>query len=176
MKKWLKRIGIGLLVIVFLFFAVTYLRFSQWRSEVTKNLARDSTVVQTAKGPIEYAQIGQGPPVLMIHGDPGGYDQIYQALNATVPDASRDAGHQNDIAEQANISELPLKSIRCSTLILQGTADVNVPIAHGEFAHVQIAGSQFMRLQGEDHWMVITKHRELGKLIHAFLVEHAGRG
>jgi TAP-like protein len=122
MKKWLNRIGIGLLVIVFLFSVATYLRFSQWRSESTKNLARDSTVVHTAKGPIEYAQIGQGPPVLMI----------------------------------------------------QGTADVNVPIAHGEFAHAQIAGSQFVQLRGEDHWMVITKHKELGKLIHAFLVEHAG--
>jgi pimeloyl-ACP methyl ester carboxylesterase len=71
-------------------------------------------------------------------------------FNSTVPDTGRDAGHQNDIAEQAAISELPLKSIR-PTLILQGTADVNVPIAHGEFAHAQIAGSQFVRLQGEDH-------------------------
>jgi pimeloyl-ACP methyl ester carboxylesterase len=291
--------------------AVTYVRFNQWRNEVTKNLTRDSAVVQTAKGPIEYAEIGQGPAVLMIHGDPGGYDQMYQVLklddaehgdlsyvipsrpgylrtplnvgrtpkeqaeafaalldvlkiekvavvggsgggpsaiefaalypdrclalvleeaitmrrepgkpgfveaalkntlgmdfsvwlikdqfaaalqakdpgdgkissiamsifNSTVPDASRDAGHQNDVAEQANISELPLKSVRCPTLILQGTADVNVPIAHGEFAHAQIAGSQFVQLSGQDHWMVITKHKELGKIIHAFLAEHAG--
>jgi pimeloyl-ACP methyl ester carboxylesterase len=274
------------------------------------NLERDSRIVQTGKGPIEYAEIGHGPPVLMIHGDPGGYDQIYQVLklddaehgdfryvipsrpgylrtplrvgkspkeqaeafaalldvlkidkvaviggsgggpsaiefvalypercaalvleeaitmrrepgkpgfieaaltntlgmdfsvwlikdqfaaglqakdpgdlkitsiamaifNSTVPNTGRDAGHQNDIAEQAAISELPLKSIRCPTLILQGTADVNVPIAHGEFAHALIAGSQFVRLQGEDHWMVITKHKELGVLIHAFLAEHA---
>lgn len=309
-KKWFKRVGLGLVVIALILLAVNCVRFSQWRTEVTKNLERDSTVVQTAKGPIEYAEIGHGPAVLMIHGDPGGYDQIYQVLklddaehgdfryiipsrpgylrtplsagktskeqaeafaalldvlkigkvavvggsgggpsaiefaalyperctalvleeaitmmrepgkpglveaalkntlgmdfsvwlikdrfsaalqakdpadpkitsiamaifNATVPDASRDAGHQNDIAEQATISELPLKSIRCPTLILQGTADVNVPIAHGEFAHAQIAGSQFVRLPGQDHWMVITKHKELGKLIHAFLVEHA---
>jgi hypothetical protein len=41
------------------------------------------------------------------------------------------------------------------------------------FAHAQIAGSQFVQLPGEDHWMVITKHKELGVLIHAFLVEHA---
>jgi pimeloyl-ACP methyl ester carboxylesterase len=311
MKKWLKRIGLGLGVIVLLLSAVTYARFTHWRNEVTKNLARDSTVVQTAKGPIEYAEIGQRPAVLMVHGDPGGYDQIFELLklddaehgdfryiipsrpgylrtplsvgkspkeqaeafaalldvlkiekiavvggsgggpsaiefaalypdrcsalvleeaitmrrepgkpgfveaalkntlgmdfsvwliedqfaaglqakdpedpkitsiamtifNATVPDASRDAGHQNDISEQANISELPLKSIRSSALILQGTADANVPIAHGEFAHAQIAGSQFVQLAGQDHWMVITKHKELGQLIHAFLVEHAG--
>jgi pimeloyl-ACP methyl ester carboxylesterase len=311
MKKWLKRVGLGFLAIVLILSAVTYVHFLQWRTEVTKNLERDSTVVQTAKGPIEYAEIGQGPAVLMIHGDPGGYDQIFQVLklddaehgdfqyiipsrpghlrtplsvekspkeqaeafaalldvlkidkvavvggsgggpsaiefaavypercaalvleeaitmrrepgkpgfveaalkntlgmdfsvwlikdpfaaglqakdpkdpkitsiamaifNSTVPDASRDMGHQNDIAEQANISELSLKSIRCPTLILQGTADVNVPIAHGEFAHAQIAGSQFVQLPGEDHFMVITKHQELGELIHAFLVEHAG--
>jgi pimeloyl-ACP methyl ester carboxylesterase len=311
MKKWLKRAGVGLAVIVLLFSVFTYMRFSQWRNEITKNLTRDSTVVQTAKGPIEYAEVGQGPPVLMVHGDPGGYDQIFEVLklddaehgdfryiipsrpgylrtplsvgkspkeqaeafaalldvlkidkvavvggsgggpsaiefaalypdrcsalvleeaitmrrapgkpgvveaalkntlgtdfsvwlikdqfaaglqaqnpadpkltsiamaifDATIPDASRDAGHQNDIAEQANISALPLEDIRCPTLILQGTADVNVPIAHGEFAHAHIAGSQFVRLAEQDHWMVITRHRELGKLIHAFLVEHAG--
>jgi hypothetical protein len=247
MKKWLERIGLGLIVIVLLLSAVTYARFAHWRNEVTKNLARDSKVVQTAKGPIEYAEIGQGPAVLMVHGDPGGYDQIFELLklddaepdrcsalvleeaitmrrepgkpgfveaalkntlgadfsvwliedqfaaglqakdpedpkitsiamaifNATVPDASRDAGHQNDISEQANISELPLKSIRSSALILQGTADANVPIAHGEFAHAQIAGPQFVQLAGQDHWMVITKHKELGQLIHAFLAQHA---
>jgi pimeloyl-ACP methyl ester carboxylesterase len=311
MKKWLKRIGVGLIAIILLFSVVTYVRFSQWRAEVTKNLERDSVVVQIERGPIEYAEMGRGPAVLMIHGDPGGYDQIYQVLklddaehgdfryiipsrpgylrtplsigkspkeqaeafaalldvlkigkvsvvggsgggpsaiefaalypercaalileeaitmrrepgkrgfleaafantlgmdfsvwlikdpfaanlqakdpadpkitsiamaifNSTVPDASRDAGHQNDIAEQAAISELPVKNIRCPTLILQGTADVNVPIAHGDFAHAQIAGSQFVQLPGEDHWMVITKHKELGELIHAFLVKHAG--
>ena len=309
MKKWLEWLGIGLVAIVLLFSAVTYVRFSQWRNAVTKNLQQDSVVVQTAKGPVEYAEIGHGPVVLMVHGDPGGYDQIYQVLkiddaehgdfryvipsrpgylrtplivgktpkeqaealaalldelkidkvavvggsgggpsaiefaalypdrctalvleeaitmqrkpteagfveaaltktlgldfsvwlikdpftaglqakdpsdhkissiataifNSTVPAASRAAGHENDIAQWAAISELPLTRVHCPTLILQGTADVNVPIAHGEFAHDRIAGSQFVQLPGEDHWMVITKHRQLGELIHTFLVEH----
>lgn len=313
MKKWLKRIGLGLGVIILLFSAVTYVRFSQWRSEVTRNLERDSTVVQTAKGPIEYAEIGHGPAVLMVHGDPGGYDQIYQVLkiddvehgdfryiipsrpgylrtplsvgktpkeqaaafaalldalkiakvaviggsgggasaiefaalyperctalvleeaitmqlqptepgfieaaltktlgldfsvwlikdsftmglqakepadlkitsiataifNSTVPAASRAAGHQNDIVQWAAIADLPLKGVHCPTLVLQGTADVNVPISHGEFAHAQIAGSEFVKLPDEAHWMVITKHMQLGELIHRFLVEHASAG
>ncbi|MGH7830700.1 MAG: alpha/beta fold hydrolase [Candidatus Binatia bacterium] len=34
-----------------------------------------SQVVQTAKGPVEYAISGHGPAVLVIHGCPGGYDQ-----------------------------------------------------------------------------------------------------
>jgi 2-hydroxy-6-oxonona-2,4-dienedioate hydrolase len=80
MKKWLKRIGIGALIVVLVVCTITYVRFTQWRNEVTKNLARDSVVVQTAKGPIEYAELGHGPAVLMIHGTPGGYDQTYQIL------------------------------------------------------------------------------------------------
>src|ERR1700685_3518703 len=80
MKKWLKRIGIGLTIVVLIACAITYVRFTQWRNEVTKNLLRDSVVVQTSKGPIEYAEIGHGPPVLLTHGDPGGYDQVYQMV------------------------------------------------------------------------------------------------
>src|SRR5277367_656622 len=80
MKKWLKRIGIGLSVVIIVVCAITYVRFTHWRNEVTKNLQRDSTVVQTAKGPIEYAEIGHGPSVLLTHGDPGGYDQVYQVV------------------------------------------------------------------------------------------------
>lgn len=310
MKKWLKRIGIGLAIILLIVCATTYVHFTHWRNEITKNLERDSTVVQTAKGPIEYAELGRGPAVLMIHGTPGGYDQIYQGLkldhaeqgdfryiipsrpgylrtplsvgrtpseqaeafaalldilkidkvavlggsgggpsaiefaarypdrcvalvleeavsmqwnagkpgfleaainntvghdfgvwlikdqfasgfqatnpgdsgitavalavfNSTVPYANREAGVQNDVAQYAQISALPLASIRCPTLIVHGTADVTVPIAHSELAHAQIAGSQFVQLPGQDHWMVMTKYKELGELTHAFLVEHA---
>lgn len=34
-----------------------------------------STVVDSPFGPIEYAEAGQGPPVLVIHGSGGGFDQ-----------------------------------------------------------------------------------------------------
>lgn len=50
MKKWLKRIGIGLAIIILVVCGITYVRFAHWRNEVTKDLERDSTVVQTAKG------------------------------------------------------------------------------------------------------------------------------
>jgi pimeloyl-ACP methyl ester carboxylesterase len=38
-------------------------------------IAGRSTVVQSPYGPIEYAIVGQGPPVLAIHGSGGGFDQ-----------------------------------------------------------------------------------------------------
>lgn len=31
--------------------------------------------VQTAHGPVEVVRVGEGPPVLMVHGTPGGWDQ-----------------------------------------------------------------------------------------------------
>lgn len=34
-----------------------------------------STVIESPWGPIEYADVGSGPPVLMIHGSGGGFDQ-----------------------------------------------------------------------------------------------------
>lgn len=38
-------------------------------------IAHGSRVVQTACGPIEYGEAGSGPPVLVIHGAGGGFDQ-----------------------------------------------------------------------------------------------------
>jgi pimeloyl-ACP methyl ester carboxylesterase len=52
--------------------------FSRWvRAEVARQdeLVAHKQVVTTAKGPVEYARIGEGPVVLAIHGGPGGYDQ-----------------------------------------------------------------------------------------------------
>lgn len=309
MKKWLERIGIGALIVILVVCAITYVRFMQWRNDVTKDLAYDSTVVQTAKGPIEYAEIGHGAPVLLTHGNPGGYDQVYQVVklegaehgvsryiipsrpgylrtplsvgktpkeqaeafaalldalkidkvaviggsgggpsaiefaalypercvalvleaaitmrivapkaefleraikntvgsdfsiwlikdqfaaglqakdpkdpritaiasaifNSLIPYSERKDGLENDTEQWETLPELPLASIRCPTLILQGTADHNVPVAHGEFAHAQITGSRFVQLPGQDHWMLITKYKELGQIIDAFLLEH----
>ncbi len=38
-------------------------------------IASGSRVIQSPCGPIEYAEAGQGPPVLVIHGAGGGFDQ-----------------------------------------------------------------------------------------------------
>ncbi|MDF0603843.1 alpha/beta hydrolase [Psychromarinibacter sp. C21-152] len=38
-------------------------------------LARRSSLIETDAGPLEYAVAGDGPPVMMIHGTGGGFDQ-----------------------------------------------------------------------------------------------------
>ena len=48
----------------------------QWdRSRSVRRLRRGSRVVETAKGPVEFATLGSGPPVLVLHGGMGGWDQ-----------------------------------------------------------------------------------------------------
>jgi 2-hydroxy-6-oxonona-2,4-dienedioate hydrolase len=49
-----------------------------WRdiSRIREKLAaRPSTVIQTRFGALEYAEAGEGPPLMMIHGTGGGFDQ-----------------------------------------------------------------------------------------------------
>ena len=33
------------------------------------------TIIKTRRGPVEYAEYGEGPAVLALHGAMGGYDQ-----------------------------------------------------------------------------------------------------
>jgi pimeloyl-ACP methyl ester carboxylesterase len=49
----------------------------KWRRAAIEQLEAGSRVAATARGPVEYAELGdrQGPAVLALHGRPGGYDQ-----------------------------------------------------------------------------------------------------
>ena len=40
-----------------------------------KRVATGSAILETEVGPIEYAEAGEGPPILVIHGAGGGFDQ-----------------------------------------------------------------------------------------------------
>jgi 2-hydroxy-6-oxonona-2,4-dienedioate hydrolase len=43
--------------------------------QARERIARGSQIAQTPCGPIEYAVVGDGPPVLVVHGAGGGFDQ-----------------------------------------------------------------------------------------------------
>ena len=52
--------------------AVTYPAFRSAMSKARAELAAGSQVVSTRAGPIEYAEEGHGPPILVVHGAGGG--------------------------------------------------------------------------------------------------------
>jgi pimeloyl-ACP methyl ester carboxylesterase len=56
-------------------------RYAQWRQETYRRLQANSSIVDTARAPVEYSMKGQGPAVLLVHGSPGGYDQSRATAN-----------------------------------------------------------------------------------------------
>jgi pimeloyl-ACP methyl ester carboxylesterase len=56
-------------------FSLTFFTYRADIREARERVASGSTVVTTRCGPIEYAEAGAGPPVLVVHGAGGGYDQ-----------------------------------------------------------------------------------------------------
>jgi pimeloyl-ACP methyl ester carboxylesterase len=53
----------------------TWPRYRRDLAEARRRLEGQSQIVQTRLGPIEFAARGEGPPVLVVHGAAGGFDQ-----------------------------------------------------------------------------------------------------
>lgn len=55
--------------------ALTYICYRRDLNGARLRISSGSHVIKTAKGLIEYADVGQGSPVLVVHGAGGGFDQ-----------------------------------------------------------------------------------------------------
>jgi 2-hydroxy-6-oxonona-2,4-dienedioate hydrolase len=55
--------------------AWTYLAYARDLQAANSRLEGTSKIAETASGPVEYAVMGEGKPLLMVHGSGGGYDQ-----------------------------------------------------------------------------------------------------
>ena len=82
MKTWIRRIAKGGVVGLFLLGITVVAAFVRWRDGIADHLQDGSTVVATALGPVEYATLGDGRPLLYLHGPLGGFDQILGVLRA----------------------------------------------------------------------------------------------
>jgi pimeloyl-ACP methyl ester carboxylesterase len=63
------------LVLVAGLMAFAYARYQRDIGSARERVSTGSQVARTPCGPIEYALAGDGPPVLVVHGAGGGYDQ-----------------------------------------------------------------------------------------------------
>jgi pimeloyl-ACP methyl ester carboxylesterase len=62
----------------------TYYRYQRDIRRARERVSTGSRMVNTPCGPIEYAVEGEGPPVLVVHGAGGGYDQGLDIARATI--------------------------------------------------------------------------------------------
>jgi pimeloyl-ACP methyl ester carboxylesterase len=58
-----------------------FARFELWRREVAARRDGESAqIATTSAGVVEFADYGEGVPVLWVHGTPGGFDQVVSTL------------------------------------------------------------------------------------------------
>jgi len=64
--------------------AVVLIQYGRAMRRARERTSVGSQIVQTSHGPVEYADVGSGPPVLVAHGAGGGYDQGLDFAGALV--------------------------------------------------------------------------------------------
>ncbi|MFZ3166970.1 MAG: hypothetical protein WA130_05090 [Candidatus Methanoperedens sp.] len=64
----LKLLGIMFLIVVGVITTQTYLSYQHDIRAARERVMTGSQVIETACGTIEYATMGEGPPVLVVHG------------------------------------------------------------------------------------------------------------
>ena len=73
-----------------------------------------------------------------------------------LPDGRRRAGYRNDLDRFAEITTLELERITVPTLVVQGTADADLPPEHGWYAARTIPGAELLRLDTGTHLALYT--------------------
>jgi pimeloyl-ACP methyl ester carboxylesterase len=74
-----RRTALVIAAVVFAVFVVpTYAAYRRDLGRADARIAAGSQIAQTRCGPIEYAIAGEGPPLLVVHGAGGGFDQGLQ--------------------------------------------------------------------------------------------------
>lgn len=106
---WLPRVTLVAAALTATVATVQVLRFVIWRRSVTAGLSTDSELIVTARGPIEFIRLGDssGVPVLWLHGNPGGYDQLARTMLA---DSAMRDGLASVVVSRPGYLRTPLES------------------------------------------------------------------
>src|SRR5574341_2268914 len=75
MRTFMRAALLVVTLLVLAFLVITVPRFRASTRAEREKLLEGGRVLSTAQGPVEYAEHGSGPPILVLHGAGGGYDQ-----------------------------------------------------------------------------------------------------
>ncbi|MFT7653924.1 MAG: pimeloyl-ACP methyl ester carboxylesterase [Limisphaerales bacterium] len=104
----------------------------------------------------------------MILEDPTKLSSMQGLLWSAWPISQRSIGQQNDFEQFSKIG-LPSNTITVPTLIIHGTADVNVPYDQSKILATQIAGAILHTIDGGDHMMPFSHAEEVNRAVDTFL-------
>ena len=93
------------------------------------------------------------------------------------PYRPRRPGTDNDTVQLARVTDLPLDTIRCPTLVVHGTHDADVPFGHGERAAARIPGARHRWIGSGSHlgfWL--APHAEPARAAARAFLARATRG
>ncbi len=88
LMKGLLYSGVAMVALALVVCAIAYPRFRRDMQAARERLSA-GRVMSTAQGPIEYATLGTGSPVLLLHGAGGGFDQGLWIGRVTVGEGHR---------------------------------------------------------------------------------------
>ncbi len=72
--KW-RWIGLSVVGVIVFTAGAMYVAYSHDMQTIRERIATESQIIQTRHGSVEFKTWGSGPPVLVVHGAGGGYDQ-----------------------------------------------------------------------------------------------------
>ena len=112
-------------------------------------------------------------PILMKDFDPDDssqQDMIATTIESSIPWGGRDPGRLNDLRQRMNpaIDDWPLEAISAPTLILHGDADENSPYEASRDAASRIPNAELITFEGGDHFVIVTRRREVEGYIREF--------
>jgi pimeloyl-ACP methyl ester carboxylesterase len=81
---WFLRILFLVVVAALLAVGIFFAKAASWKADAIERLAAGAEIFETSAGPQQCAITGDGPPILVIHGVAGGYDQAL-AIASAIP-------------------------------------------------------------------------------------------
>lgn len=154
MKKWTIRLTVSLTALLALGLIMATVSYQSWKNHESEQLVANSELIDTDRGPVEYAIAGDGHPFLMLHGNPGGYDQVIAGArrfpekysNRKTIAVSRPGYLRTPLssgatfAEQADLYAALLDELGIDKVFVQGTSGGGYPalqfaIRHPERVH-----------------------------------------
>ncbi|MFC5061903.1 alpha/beta fold hydrolase [Actinomycetospora atypica] len=108
----------------------------------------------SGEGDLTPAQLEQR--VAEVLADPEKRRFVLDLGPTSVADAARRAGYRNDLARFAAITSLELERIAAPTLLVQGSADSDLPPEQSDFAAATIPGAELLTLDTGTHLALYT--------------------